>query len=451
MRSTWLNLRKAVNEINNFKQLLYTDSEEEGISEGGDPRHYNHDLSEDSPQGSSRLSPAAATSARHDEGSQCSLEAADQRMRMINSLGEVSKEDSHDTLGDFTTKLISQYEIGLQEGGGTFGETTSMFSSISSKSNFGFASRDASMNKAHLSSIGNDTVDTGSSIAVSSRLYILYKLCDSLEVLWKEIESRVREITGYTMFVPPMERPPSWQKCQSVHNDHTEKILSWLERSLHTMGVLCRVLKIGDTRIFDGPNVLLDSLKDTEPLSSFASVGEGLHEERPGEYLRLITYISKIQADHDRRVEKLKSTQNSALVQASKANELEEKVKSLQDRIASLEDQLVDKRKEIKHLTESLLTANTVKTQLVQKNEELIASNQRLLMRKSEFIDKDTVGKMIQQYYEQDRLGGQRRDDIIKLLESMLGIEPPSQSQKAATQKDVRSLASEFIDFLEEQ
>ncbi|GFE52624.1 golgin subfamily A member 4 isoform X6, putative [Babesia ovis] len=450
MRSTWLNLRKAVTEINNFKQLLYTDSDSDGNTDY--PNEYTQDSFEHTSAASGRVSPAAVTSPRNKRDSHCSLEAADQRLRMIQSLGEVPHEDSGDVLGDFTSKLISQYETGLREGGGTFGNSLSVSSSISYNSNIP-SNRDIDiMGKPLLITSVKDLVDTGSSVAISSRLHLLYKFCERLESLWKEIEDRVRDCTGYTMFVPPMERPSSWQKCQSVHNEHTEKILTWLERSLHTMGVLSRVLKIEETRVLDGPSVLLDSIKETEPLSS-NSIGssiDGCPEERPGEYMRLISYISKIQADYDRRIEKLQATQNSALVKASKSSELEEQVKALQDRIASLEDQLVEKRKEIKYLTDSLLTANTVKTQLVQKNEELIASNQRLLMRKSEFIDKDTVVKMIEQYYAQDRTGGQRREDIIKLLESMLGIEPPAPSSKPGTTKDVRTLANEFIDFLEE-
>lgn len=123
----------------------------------------------------------------------------------------------------------------------------------------------------------------------------------------------------------------------------------------------------------------------------------------------------------------------------------------MQERIKTLERELEEKSTQIRELTGSLQNANTVNTQLVQKNEQLIASNQRLLMTKSEFIDKDTVSKTIQQYYDQDRTGGQHREDIIKLLESMLGIEPPPQVEQKAAQTDALSLANQFIEFLDDE
>ncbi|EDO05174.1 hypothetical protein BBOV_I000800 [Babesia bovis T2Bo] len=453
MRSTWFNLRKAVNEINNFKQYLYTDSEEDD-----DTHRYPRDAGSLPPDGghatASRVSPAAATSAADAAGSYCPLEAAEQREWMIQSLGNVSNDDSSGILGDFTNKLISYYGSDMNESGRQSVSNPPVSFTTTHKSPVPYSGNDTGL-VAKESSVHN-AGNTGSSIAISSRLHLLYKMCEMLEFLWKEIESRVRDATGYTMFVQPMERPSSWLDCHSVHKDHTERILSWLERSLHTMGILARVLNIDEPRLLAGSNVLLEAIKHTEPLLFYGttpqpSITDGPVEENPGEYMRLITYISKIQADHDRRLEKLSSIHNASIIQASKADALEQQVKALQETLGSLEEQLEEKRREIKRLTESLLTANTVKTQLVQKNEELIASNQRLLMKKSEFIDKDTVGKMIEQYYAHDRAGSHRKDDIIKLLESMLGIEPPSELANPVVLKGARSLANEFIDFLEEQ
>ncbi|GIX62328.1 proteasome-activating nucleotidase, putative [Babesia caballi] len=442
MRSTWLNLRKAVNEINNFTHLLYSESDEEATARATQPENGQH-FNEESRLVVDQHSPGTATSDVHRGNNHNALETAEQRMRMINSLGE--------------------------RGGGTLGSTEPAASSGVSKT-----TRPISFNEFDFSREGsvnvtaNEAVDTASSVAISCRLYILYKLCCNLETLWGEIEDRVRESTGSSMFVPPMRRPQAWQRCQSVHNDHTEKLLGWLERSLHTMGLLSRVVGIEHARVLEGTS-LLESVSESESVTASAGrppeseVAYEPKEENSGEYMRLIRYIAKIQDDHNRRVEKLQATQDAALLKATKATELEKQVscvgkvvqkrqvEQLKEQNAQLEAQLAEQRKEIKYLTDSLLNANTVKTQLIQKNEQLIASNQRLLMTKSEFIDKDTVSKMIQQYYEQDRTGGQRREDIIKLLESMLGIEPPAQLQEKPARPDVRTLANQFIDFLEER
>ncbi|CDR96135.1 hypothetical protein, conserved [Babesia bigemina] len=450
MRSTWLNLRKAVTEINNFTQLLYSESDDDGEQ----PQPASH-LSEDV----HRLSYASATSDNQQEHDQSGLESAEQRMRMINTLGKASGDKNDDVLGDFTAQLISQYEHGLQQGGGTFDKSPLAKAMPSRDSIRSSAFQDVDRMKIfHFGDLENESADSASSVAVSGRLYILYKMCLTLESLWMDIEGRVRDATGSPMFVPPMQRPSCWQKCHSVHNEHTEKILSWLERSLHTMAVLSRTMGIDAPRIYEGPSVLLASVNEAEPIaagerdpSSHSSTAGGAQEETPGEYMRLIKYISKMQTDHDRRVQKLQATQDAALVKATKSAELEKQVESLQERIAQLEEQLAEKRDEVKQLTDSLLNANTVNTQLVQKNEQLIATNQRLLMTKSDFLDKDTVNNMIQQYYEQERAGNHRREDIIRILESMLGIEPPAATNQIPQVANARTLASQFIEFLDEE
>ncbi|GBE62643.1 proteasome-activating nucleotidase, putative [Babesia ovata] len=474
MRSTWLNLRKAVTEINSFTHLLYSESDDDGAQ----PQPATH-LSE----GVQQLSHALATSDHHQVHGQSGLESAEQRMRMINTLGKASGDKSDDVLGDFTTQLISQYEHGFQPGGGTFSKSPLVTASASKESSRSSAFQDAeSMKIFQFGDFLNESADTPSSVAVSCRLYLLYKMCLTLESLWMEIEGRVRDATGSPMFVPPMQRPSCWQKCHSVHNEQTEKILSWLERSLHTMAVLSRTLGIDASRIYEGPSVLLASVNELEPIatgelspSSHSSTAGGAQEETPGEYMRLIKYISKMQvcfvscggtqsagrlrpkgaeatgyprcsAREGYAVDRARKTG----VPCAHSDNLSQ-VESLQERIEQLEGQLAEKRDEVKQLTDSLLSANAVNTQLVQKNEQLIATNQRLLMTKSDFLDKDTANKMIQQYYEQERAGNHRREDIIRILESMLGIEPPAATSQIPPVADARTLANQFIEFLDEE
>ncbi|KAK1938737.1 hypothetical protein X943_003950 [Babesia divergens] len=437
MRSTWHNLRRAVNQSDTFKQLLRMDSDEDSGAAAGFQPDMKSQWSEESRREVDRMDVTGAT--------QTSLESSEQRMRMIRSIGEVTPGDNADVLGDFTTQLISQYEGGLRPSMDSFSKSSSRASSVSNRFYRPGSSND--IDSSQFMEPPADNVDTGSSVATSSRLYILFKMCCALETLWADIESRVSEATGCSMYIEPLPRPPAWQECKSVHNDHTETILSWLERSFHTMGLIAHILGIGDARVLTSSAILRECLNTavSSGHGTFGSEQEAV-EETAGEYMRLIKFIAKLQVDYDRRLHKLQVTQDSALLKATKTTDLEKN-----ERIKTLERELEEKSTQIRELTGSLQNANTVNTQLVQKNEQLIASNQRLLMTKSEFIDKDTVSKTIQQYYDQDRTGGQHREDILKLLESMLGIEPPPQVEQKPAQTDALSLANQFIEFLDDE
>ncbi|KAK1441699.1 hypothetical protein BgAZ_500310 [Babesia gibsoni] len=462
MRATWQNLRKAVNEIDTFKQLLHADSD-------NDARGVNTATEEVKSQWYKEPVPNNGgdrySSPLKPNGSPPLLESSEQRMKMIESIGEVGANTgvvhtnkvttggNADPLQDFASQLISQYEGETQTEGSLFRRLVSSASSTNSRPSLQHSHRDyESYHGCEVSDEAGLHADTVTSVAIASRLYILYKMCCTLESLWKDMEGRAAEATGYSMAIQAMPRSSPWQECKSVHSEYTDKILSWLERSYHTMGLLADVLGMGDAKVLSSSGLLKESMNSSiAGLLHEETKGRGLSEETPGEYMRLVKLIMKIQTDYERRLQKLQSTQDSALLKATKTADLEKEVEALRERIQGLEEELQARNNDVRDLTDSLHNANAVKTQLVQKNEQLIASNQRLLMTKSESIDKDTVNKMIQQYYEHDRLGSQRRDDIIKLLESMLGIVPPTRAQDQLAQTDARTLANQFIDFLEDE
>lgn len=197
-------------------------------------------------------------------------------------------------LGDFTTQLISQYEGGLRPFMVSFSKSSSRASSLSNRSYRPGSSND--IDSSQFMESPPDNVDTGSSVATSSRLYILFKMCCTLETLWADIESRVSEATGCSMYIEPLPRPPAWQECKSVHNDHTETILSWLERSFHTMGVIAHILGIGDARVLTSSAILRECL-NTAVSSSHGTLNSEQEavEETAGEYMRLIKFIAKLQ------------------------------------------------------------------------------------------------------------------------------------------------------------
>lgn len=453
MRATWHNLRKkAASEIDTFKQLLFVESDEEGRATDTEKTNMRIQWTEETKK-VDEIHGQTPQTFPFIPVKEESLEPSEQRLRMINSVGEGISGASTANLDDFTNQLISRYTESPQQPSGIVGKGIASAASVYNKicKQVSLGNQSASQTNDAGIDLSNDA-DPSSSIVVSSRLYILYKLCCNLESLWKDIEDRVSDATGFSMEIQALPRSQLWQDCKSVHNDHAEKILCWIERSFHNMGVLAHVLGIEDAKIFSSSGLLADCLNAALTGAQRGMlIKSGANEEIPGEYMRLIMFITKLQTDYDRRLQKLQTAHDSALVKANKTIELEKKVETLNERVKALEEELRAKEKEVLHLTESLNSANSVKTQLVQKNEELIASNQRLLMTKSEFIDKDAVRKMIQQYYNQDRSGSSRRDDIIKLLESMLGIEPPAQDAEHSTETNARTLANQFIDFLEEK
>nr|PVC50297.1 hypothetical protein MACL_00002340 [Theileria orientalis] len=363
------------------------------------------------------------------------------------------QSDHDDSLDTFTNSILSQYASGMNPPICKVSNSKSVSQTV--KFPFGDAKSAEEQNR-DLSA--NDVFTFNNYL---NKIEILYTMATKLENTWNELFNLVREKTNYNRYDLSLKKPSIWKHSNSINDLHLEAISRWIETSSNIMCCLANTLNIDNQnhQEFTGSKLLQDSID--ESYSKFnTDISKAWGQDKnltqiqendlKNEYLKVMKFNTMIQSDYEKIIEKLRNERDAAISKAELKAVLEKEIYSLNERISLLERQLADKNNQIEELHRSVESSNRVQLQIMKKNEELIASNQKLLMDKSNFIDKDTAKNLIKQYYEEEKRGGERKEDIVQLLERMLDINKKAKASEELKSEHRRSLLSEFMNFVNE-
>lgn len=359
-----------------------------------------------------------------------------------------------DCLGDFTKSILSQYASGLNP---PISVKTSLVRSTDHNSNkrteTGPSQSDHGSGRISSSDSNSEKTNT-----VLNKIEILYTMSSKLQSLWEGIYPVVATNTNYTKYNSKLKKPPVWKQNKNISDVQLESISSWIETSSNILCILAKTLNVNSKTITEssGSEILQNTID--EAYSDFSSdisktwdesntSRESESKDLKNEYLRVMKFNTKLQFDYERIIDKLKRERDSAMQQVQETRKLEDEIKGLKGEIDNLHSKLSNKEHEIEELNNTLQTANRIQFQMMQKNEELVAQNQKLIMDKENFIDKDMAKELIKQYHDHERNGGQKKD-IVDLLKRMLSIDDKSESLEDTKDDNKRSLLNEFIDFL---
>ncbi|UKK00030.2 hypothetical protein MACK_000096 [Theileria orientalis] len=361
--------------------------------------------------------------------------------------------DQDDSLDSFTNSILSQYASGMNPPICKVSNAKSVSQTV--KLPFGDS---ISANEQNRDVNSNDAFTFNNYL---NKIEILYTMATKLENTWNELFNLVKERTNYNRYDLSLKKPSIWKNSNSINDLHLEAISRWIETSSNIMCCLANTLNIDNLNHveFSGSKLLQDSIDEsyskfntdiTKSWGQTKNSNQIQENDLKNEYLKVMKFNTMIQSDYEKIIEKLRNERDAAISKAELKAVLEKEIYSLNERISLLERQLVDKNSQIEELNRSVESANRVQLQIMKKNEELIASNQKLLMDKNNFIDKDAAKQLIKQYYEEERRGGERKGDIVQLLERMLDINKKSKTSEELKSEHRRSLLSEFMNFVNE-
>lgn len=362
--------------------------------------------------------------------------------------------ESDDYLDEFTESILSQYASGLNP---PISVKTNNLKSPDSYSGQSAETRqshpDHGLGRERDSEVHSENMNT-----VLNKVEILYTMSSKLQSLWEGIYPIVVTHADYSKYNVKLQKPLVWEKSNSITDIQLESISSWIEISSNILCILAKVLNVNNKAIteYSGSEILQKAIDDT--YSGFSSdiskawdesntSRENESKDLKNEYLRIIKFNTKLQFDYERIIDKLKRERDSALLQAKETYKLEDEIRSFKGKLDNLSSELSKKEREIEELRDTLQAANRIQFQMMQKNEQLITQNQKLIMDKENFIDKDMAKELIKQYHDHEHDGGQKKD-IVDLLKRMLDVDEKSDVSEDVKDDKKRSLLSEFIEFL---
>ncbi|KAF5153335.1 hypothetical protein TpMuguga_01g02605 [Theileria parva strain Muguga] len=364
------------------------------------------------------------------------------------------RNQEDDTLDNFTSSILSQYASGLNPPICKVSSSTQDAPFQPEKLPFDFSnsSNDDS------NSVNSDDLSTFNNCI--NKIEILYTMSTKLEKQWNDWFHLIKERSNYNRYDLSLKKPSIWKQNHNLNDLHLESISRWIEISSNILCSLAYTLNI-DSNLFDlnGSKLLQESID--EAYSKFNTdiskvweqpnvTSQQLKNDFKNDYLKMIKFNTRLQSNYERILEKLRNERDEAISKAEQKTVLEKEICSLKNRISKLEQELVNKDKEIEDLNKSLESSNRIHLQVIKKNEELVSTNQKLMMDKSNFIDKDTAKQIIKQYYDEESRGGERKEDIVQLLERMLDINMKSKKSEASQHENRRSLLNEFMEFVNE-
>ncbi|XP_954653.1 uncharacterized protein TA19840 [Theileria annulata] len=364
------------------------------------------------------------------------------------------RNQEDDTLDNFTNSILSQYASGLNPPICKVSPSTQDLPFQPEKLPFDFSNSSNedsnSVNSDDLSSFNN----------CINKIEILYTMSTKLEKQWNDWFHLIKERSNYNRYDLSLKKPTIWKQNYNLNDLHLDSISHWIEISSNILCCLAYTLNI-DSNIFDlsGSKLLQESID--EAYSKFNTDISKVWEQPnfsnqqskndfKNEYLKMIKFNTRLQSDYERILEKLRNERDEALSKAEQKTLLEKEICSLKNQISKLEKELDNKNREIEDLNKSLESSNRIHLQVIKKNEELVSTNQKLMMDKSNFIDKDTAKQIIKQYYDEESRGGERKEDIVQLLERMLDINMKSKRIESSQTENRRSLLNEFMEFVNE-
>ncbi|KAK2197044.1 hypothetical protein BdWA1_000039 [Babesia duncani] len=418
MRSAWTSFNRAVNELNTFKQRLLTDSiteNESEVEQGEENDVGQQNLDYESSDHNGTVTPRAIN---HNDG---------------------------DDLSNFTNSILSQYITKSQQ---------QPLASVPS-----VVSIDA-ISENPVESLVNMQGDLSSSVGLYHRMEVLYNISKGLNKLYHHFLPHILESCRFKHFESILTKPPSWNRSGGIHNEYTKEIFKCIETSSNILYALITTLNI-DKEAFQGCmtgslylQALLDHLYSSNAFAkNLSTVWSGTSDvtqlnpaQERSECLKLLRFISDIQLENESRIEQLREQRDEALASKHSSIMLHEQLNESNAKIVALEEELKKRDEQIEQLKHQLFTVNDSRIVMIKELQELKHATAKMQMEQQGLVSKITIANFIEEYYKLE--SGTKREDIIKLLENLIGIdmEPKTREQ----QHQGNSLVQQFIKFINE-